>query len=298
MMKRIFNLNTKEIPSPGNFIFTANKFLKGFKYNNVEIGEINTLDNIEQYNDENTYFFLSNHFCSIDKSISYEIGKKLDKCVFICFHFNFEKDLRHNMPFKKYIITGEHYQITPKSSDAHIDADYFTKTCENWLPLTFSSGLDPDKVGKLERKDVYESIFVGAPYKIDWLNRLSNGFFHISYNDFISEEDRVNAFLSSRVCLGFHSDGNISNGCIIERVFEGLSYGCAVVSDNKVAETFTNGVVKYVSTYEEVIDFINQCKDDDFFYERQRLGYEFSKSRGLYYHVAQNFLSKINELYG
>jgi hypothetical protein len=298
MIKKIFNINTKEIPSPGNFIFTAKKFLNGFRYNNIEIGEINTLDDIEKYNSENTCFFLSNHFCSIDKKVSYEIGKKLDKCFFICFHFNFEEDLRYNMPFKKYIITGEHYQIPPKSSQQHIDAYKFSSECKNWLPLTFSSGADPNLVGNLERKDIYDSMFVGAPYKSDWINRLNNGFFHVSQSDFISEEDRVNAFLSSRVCLGFHGDANIMNGCVTERVFEGLSYGCVVLSDNILASNLTNGIVEYVSSFDEVFNFIEMCKNDNFFYEKQKMGYEFIKNNGLYYHEANKFLEKIKEIYG
>jgi hypothetical protein len=194
MIKKIFNLNTKEIPSPGNFIFTAKKFLNGFKYNNIEIGEINTIDGIEEYNNEDTCFFISNHFSSIDKQIVYEIGEKLKKSTFICFHFNFEKELRYNMPFSKYIITGEHYQIPPQSSLMHIDAYEFSMSCTNWLPLTFSSDLDPNLVGNLQRRDIYDSMFVGAGYKTNWINNLKNGFFHANQSNFISEQDRIDAF--------------------------------------------------------------------------------------------------------
>lgn len=297
MINQIFNLNTIEISSPGNFIFSIQKFFKGFEHNDIKTGEINTLDGIEKYNNEQTCFFLSNHCSPNNNKLLYKLGKKLNKCIFICFHFNFEKDLRFNMPFSKYIITGEYYQKPPQLSD-HIDAYNFSINCKNWLPFVFASSLEPNLVGKLKRQDLYDSVFVGAPYKEDWLNQLKNGFFHTGYSNFISEEDRINAFLSSRVCLGFHSDVNISNNCMTERVLEGLSYGCAVVSDNPVATEFTNGIVEYVSCFEEAVDFIDKCKEDEFFYDKQRKGYEFSKRFGLYYHQANVFLKKIKELYG
>lgn len=295
-IKKIFNLNTPEISSPGNFIFTAQKFLNGFKHNNVAVSEINTLDDIEKYNDHQTCIFLSNH-CSKQKKLLFELGSKLSDCVFICFHFNFELDLRSNMPFKKYIITGEFYQKTPLSSTMHIDAHNFTLNCKNWVPFLFASSANPKSVGNLKRKDLYDSVFIGASYKTDWVNKLKKCFTHIS-PPFLSENDRVQAYLSSRVCLGFHSDGNILNSCITERILEGLSYGCAVLSDNPSASEFTGGIVEYVSSFTDVLNFIEKCKDDKFFHQKQRDGYKFSKQKGLYYHQAKIFLQKIRELYG
>jgi hypothetical protein len=296
-MKQIININTPEIPSPGNFIFTANKFLKGFEYNGFKTLEIRSLENIEIYNNESNYLFLSNHLTN--KAIIYDIANKLNKCTFICFHFNFEKNIRHNIPFLKYILTGEHYNKVPESSQDHIDAHNFNMTCKNWLPMTFLSSADPRLVGRLPRQDIYHSMFIGAPYKIQWINSLQNCFSHISNAGFLSEEKRIKTFLNSRVCLGFHSPENILNGCVTERVFEGLSYGCVVLTDNIYAAKMTNGIVKYVSSFDELklmIEKINN--DDDFFYETQKQGYEFSKKQGLYFHLAQKFISKIEELYG
>lgn len=296
---RIINLNTPEIPSPGNFNFTAQKFLKGFEYNGFEVLEINSLNNIDIYNDESNYFFLSNHFSGINKNIVYEIGKKLEKCTFICFHFNFEKDLRDNMPFSKYIITGEHYQNVPLSSEQHLDAYNFSLNCKEWLPMTFFSSIDPKLVGNIKRIDKYKSMFIGAPYKTNWIHKLSNCFSHIGQSNFLTEEERINVFLSSRVCLGFHSDANILNGCVTERVFEGLSYGCVVLTDNISAEKMTNGLVKYVSSFDELELNINKFNtDDNLFFETQNRGYEFSKKNGLYFHLANKFIKKIKELYG
>ena len=296
---KIFNMNTPEIPSPGNFIFTANKFLKGFEYNGFDVLEINSLNNLEQYNNESNYIFLSNHFEKINNNIIYDIAKMLPKCNFICFHLNFNKKLRNNMPLSRYIITGEHYQTTPTSSSEHLDAHNFNLSCKNWLPLTFSSSADPNTIGKLQRQDIYRSMFVGASYKEDWIDNLKNCFSHIGTSNFISESDRINAFLNSRVCLGFHSDGNIINGCVTERVFEGLSYGCVVVTDNIYATKITNGIVKYVSSFEELESIVNKANaDDNFFYETQNQGYDFAKKEGLYFHQAQKFIAKIEELYG
>ena len=293
---KIFNMNTPEIPSPGNFIFTANKFLKGFEYNGFDVLEINSLNNLEQYNNESNYIFLSNHFTNND--IIYNIAKILPKCNFICFHLNFNKELRGNMPLSRYIITGEYYQTNPISSSEHLDAHNFNLSCKNWLPLTFSSSADPNMIGKLQRQDIYHSMFVGSSYKKDWTTRLQNCFFNFDSSGFISETDRINAFLNSRVCLGFHSDANIINGCVTERVFEGLSYGCIVVTDNIYATKMTNGIVKYVTSFDELESIIHKANtDNNFFYETQSQGYEFARKEGLYFHQAQKFIAKMKELY-
>lgn len=296
---KIINLNSQEIPSPGNFIFTAKKFLKGFEYNGFETLEINSLNNLEQYNHETNYIFLSNHFEKINNNIIYNIAKILNKCTFICFHLNFNKEIRNNIPFSKYIITGEHYNKIPESSQDHIDAHNFNLSCKNWLPMTFLSSADPNLIGKLPRNDTYHSMFIGAPYKSEWRNKLENCFSHISSSGFLPEEDRIKIFLSSRVCLGFHSPENIMNGCVTERVFEGLSYGCVVVTDNIYATNMTNGIVKFVASFDDLKILIEKINtDDDFFYETQKQGYEFSKKQGLYFHLAQKFISKTEELYG
>ncbi len=300
-MKKIININTKEIPCPGSHNHTSVKLCKGFQQNGFEFTELKTLDDIEKYDSEETVFLISNHFTTEgDKSAVYSIGDKLKKSNFICWHFNAEPEILENMPFEKYIVTGEHYRKDPVHSKGHMDSHIRGTSLKEWVPFIFSSSLHPEEVGTLDRNIIYDSIFVGYPYKRNWISSLNNCFSYFSDagTTFISESDRISAYLSSRVCLGFHSDVNIKNSCVVERVFEGMSYGCAVITDNKAAEECTNGIVKYVSSLEETIYYIELYKNNpDIFKEIQESGYNFIKKEGTYYHLSQRMLSKFSELY-
>jgi hypothetical protein len=299
---KVIHLNTPEIPCPGSHYFTASKLCLGFQQNGIEFIEVNTLDSIEQYNSSDNVVLLSNHFTLIDRyDAVYKLGKVLNKCVFIAWHFNFHPQLIADMPFQKYVLTGEHYRKPPQSSDSHKYCYSVAMESSAWVPYTFSSYLHPDDIGTYQRGNTYDACFIGAPYKADWSTSLPNcyTYFSDSATRFLSEDDRLNVYLNSKVCLGFHSEANIQNSCIVERVFEGMSLGCAVLSDNPVAEEITNGIVKYVSSLEEVKHYINLYKSDDVLFQSiQNAGYQYLKSQGTYYHLAQNFIKKIQELYG
>jgi len=212
-MKNIILINTPTIPCPGSHYFTSSKFCRGFKYNGLNFLELNKIDDsISQYNTRDNIFLISNHFISyggIDDI--YKLGQLLPDAYFICWHFNFEKQLINDMPFKKFVITGEHYFNTPTSSDRHIEAHNFAKSCKEWEPFIFSSDINPEQVGLFTRNIIYDSCFIGYPYKSEWTSSLSNSYVFNSNGFFMPEENRISIYLSSRVCLGFHSDANIAN---------------------------------------------------------------------------------------
>jgi spore maturation protein CgeB len=300
-MKRIINLNTPEFPCPGSHYYTATKFCKGFQQNGLEFIELNSIVDIEKYNSCDNIILLSNHFVSLNnKELVYQIGQKLKKCYFIAWHFNFHTDLREKMPFDKYIITGEFYRNKPKSSEIHLEAYNFSNSCGKWLPFVFSSSMHPDEVGSHTRGYIYDSCFIGHYYKLEWINRLNNcyKFFSDANSNFLTEEERLRVYLDSNVCLGFHNDANISNSCVVERVFEGMSLGCAVISDNMAAQECTDGIVKYVGSFEEVNQYIELYKNDKALLKNtQERGYEYVKNEGTYYHQAKKFLNNFENIY-
>ena len=115
----------------------------------------------------------------------------------------------------------------------------------------------------------------------------------------MEESERVtNAFLSSKICLGFNSDDNIKNGLPTERVFEGIAYGCVVLTDCEMAVEATDNIAVYVSDYDDlekkVLYYLNNENERK---KKQKLGYEFAKNKGTYYNVVKEFLNSIKKLY-
>jgi hypothetical protein len=295
--KTILLINTRELPCSGTLIYTFKKFCIGFEQNGLNLIEINSLsDGLSKYNNQETIVLLSNVFSNLSGYQS--ISDLLPNSNFILFHFTslITQNLISEIPFKKYILTGEHYLNEPKSSIDHLNVHNFNKNCERWIPFIFASSIHPNDVGKEKNEIIYDSIFIGSKYKQDWVSSLNNHFNDLS--NYLDESDRIQKYLSSRVCLGFHSDANILNSCITERVFEGMAYGCAVISDNKSAESFTNGIVKYVESLSDVIKYISLYKENVDIYNQVRdNGYEYIKNCGTYYHKAINFMKKFDELY-
>jgi spore maturation protein CgeB len=127
------------------------------------------------------------------------------------------------------------------------------------------------------------------------VNKLDN-IVYISGNK-LPERERVQFFLSSKIAFGFHSDVNIQNNVVVERVFEGMAFGCVVISDNPVAAEITENIVQIANTKEEFLHIYERLLNDDKKrLELQQRGYEWIKQKGLYVHISKNFLDKCTEL--
>ena len=140
---------------------------------------------------------------------------------------------------------------------------------------------------------------MGTAYKYDWVSGLAN----IAYlpgmcnGKVLKEEDRINTFLSSKIAFGFHHNNNVLNNVVVERVFEGMAYGCVVISDSPAAGLITGGIVQVAKNKSEFLDIYNRLLNNDA--ERldlQRRGYLWVKENGLYVHTTKNFFKKMEEL--
>jgi len=97
--------------------------------------------------------------------------------------------------------------------------------------------------------------------------------------------------LSSKVALGWHSEGNIENHVVVERVFEGLAFGNVVVSDTPIARDVTDGIVEFADTYDATRDFLLRIKRDEAFRQKKmEQGFAWAKVNGTYSHVAKRFI--------
>lgn len=312
-MPNIYMVNTPEFPTPITHYYTTSKFMNGFAYNGYSTAEINSHNSFYNISDsQDNIFVVCDIFYPSRKEnwmdLLNQLAKKFEQSTWIFWHFHsiYKNDYLSagiEFPFKKYIFTGEYYRNITDDVRSHWGGliDWYTSH-ENYVNLPFSADINPNDIDSffLKRKDIYDCGYVGARYKEQWTNQLAN-----KYNCFIhyywpslDEQQRIDkGFLSSKISLGFNSDSNAKLGLPTERVFEGLAFGCVVVSDCKVAEEATDGIVKFVDSYDELDDFVTRCLGDPvFIQEKQKLGVDYAKEKGTYFHVAKNFIKKIEEI--
>ena len=284
-------MNSPELPTPGTHYYTTGKFSNGFKKHGYNVLEANTLESIT----DNSIVLLSDHGISYNSELAFRsihyLANKFPNAVFICWFYHKWYD---RIPFNKFLITGEHFHKKPVLQE-HIFCWELQNSINNYVPLTFSSSLCLEDVGNLPRNERINGCFIGTAYKPNWVSELSN-VAYISGNK-LPEEERINIFLSSKIAFGFHADANILNNVVVERVFEGMAFGCVVISDNPVASEITDNIVQIATTKEEFLKIYNDLLiNNQRRLELQQRGYEWIKKKGLYLHTAKNVLNKCVEL--
>lgn len=295
-------LNTQELPVIGTLYFQVIKFMSAFQLQDYMLLEAKTIDDLLSMNPcEKDFVYISDHGLSRNLNDVISSFERLNclNCTFILWFYHNHINVLP-MP-KKWILTGEHFRKKPKVIE-HIQRWEIQSNLQNYVPMTFAAGIFPENIGKYKRNEFLHASFVGAPYQIDWCQKLTalNNNISIRYTPpFISEADRCMMYLSSVVSLGFHSENNSLNSVLVERVFDGLALGNIVISDNPVCEEFTDGIVKHVSSLEEVsyhVEFAwNNLEDRK---ARQKRGLLWSKENGTYLNVSKKFIEKSKELWG
>lgn len=293
-MFKFYLVNTPEFPTPGTHFFCISKFVNGFKLNGYKTETISSFENVKD--SEYNVFIMSDHHnnpCSL-----VELSKKYKESIFILwFHHKWYKDI----PFNKFIITGEHFYEKPALPD-HLKCWELQQQINNYVPLIFSSGVNPDEISIKDRlPDKYDCCYIGNSYNTIPLMRIPNSFvydYNMHRENFLDEDKRIEIYKSSIVAPGFHHYNNLSNHVVVERVFEAMSYGCIVVTDNPTAEKITNGLVKVVKSIDEINTIIKYYKENPI--ERTKLqeaGYKWIKENGTYKHNCKLFIQKIKELF-
>lgn len=281
--------NTKSLPIPGTSYFHVSKFMSGFGSHGFSVVEANSPNLIEAIESEDIVY-VSNH--GFDHSVfedalaEFRALSKKD-CVFILWHFHnlMEGEVFETLP-KRHVFTGEDHKTSEVLYDIYRQSSLFH-------PTTFLSSLHPSSVGKHVRNPTYDAQFVGSPYQPDLMRSLLSNFSIVGkYTPpFISEEERIETFLSARCTLGFHSTGCLEKGLVTERVAEGLAFGCVVVSDNSRAPEVTDGCAIYASSYEDFAEVLLRARTDGkWLAAKQERGYEFARTRGTYTHLAASFM--------
>lgn len=294
----LYIINTPELPCLGTLNYTFKKLSLGFSYNGYNIKEIKTQQTLLSIEDsENNIFLISNH--GIEKNINnlniLDCLNSFKKSFKILWFFHTFLSIHKELPITNWVLTGEHFRKTPRLQ-SHVKAYNIQNKLQNYVPLTFSSFLNPGDIGKNIRSDIWDIQFVGNYYKTQWTSKLKNAYIRNTPPE-ISEQERIYSFNNSICSAGFHSDANILNYCMVERVPEAISLGCVSLTDNPAAVEATDGISILVNSFEELeekILYYKYNKQDRI--KLQTKGLKWSKSYGTYKHVADNFINKIKDM--
>lgn len=304
MTNRIALVNTSEFPCPGSHLLHARKLLgafssQGYAYQEITADASQTVFELR----EGDIAYISNHglISGQPSSRQIEILDALAKAgvVPIFWFWHEHTELLDSIFGSRWILTGEHLRAKNVLPSHEVFAR-ITNSRENFVPSRFASALQPFEIGKTPRTNLYNASFVGHRYQRVLNTRLSWTLpkVKIVYTPpFISEDERISLFTSSHIVLGWHSSSNIVNGNVVERVFEGLAFGSAVITDNPFALEATDGNVLFANTYSQTKEYFERIISDSRFRETlQETGKAWAKSHGTYDSVANSFITTARNL--
>lgn len=166
------------------------------------------------------------------------------------------------------------------------------------VPLLLRADEDPLLVGTYEKKIIHDYCYIGWRYCENLIPQNFKGLYY-GVNDhtlFLDYETRKHIYLSSIFALGFQSDENIHAKHVSQRIFEGLTYGCIVLSNSLPACEQTNNIVIHVSTREDIERIMTYYIHNPELAEKKRNeGYVFSKQFGTNQSSAEMFIHLIQE---
>lgn len=181
--------------------------------------------------------------------------------------------------------------------------DFIKLTTSNVnTPLLLRANEDPLLIGTYVRDIKYDYCYMGYMY----CNEMKpgeefTGYYLSTYNhsDFIDYDSRKKIYLSSIFALGFQSSINIGYKHVSQRIFEGLTYGCIVLSNSLPACEQTNNIVIYISSKEDLEEKMRFYKNNpDKLLQKQLEGYEWSKKFGTNELSIKKFSDLIETKYG
>jgi hypothetical protein len=220
-----------------------------------------------------------------------EIARRCPRTVFVCWYWH-DSNFR---PFSKMIYTGEYWlRVSPED---YPRLDYFMK--HDYVPLKLRASDHPRKIGTYPRNVVRDYCYMGGGYRMEWIPHEYSGIYHrVIWDNYVPYAMRREIYLSSMFALGFQADANIQSGHISQRIFEGLAYGCVVLCENPMVSFYTDGIVVYIKSKEDLLEKMKYYKEHPEEVERkQRLGYAWVKKHGTNRLTTDLLKEKISELF-
>jgi len=287
MKRDIIILDCPEIKCPLVLLFVFKEFTGYFRRNNYNVKIVNNIT--ELHND--SIVLMGNSFnCNDPVNILKNIAPNAIYIGWYWHAINTDK-------LQYFIYTYEN--MLNIYYDANRVHDLIKiRSFKNNSPFLLRADEDPLLVGTYEKHIKYDFCYMGWRYCENLVPQKFRGLYHgvCDHDKFFNYETRKNIYLASLFALGFQSPDNICAKHVSQRIFEGLAYGCIVLSNSLPACEQTNNIVIHVSTREEVEQIMTYyINNPELAEKKRREGYEFSKQFGTNQLTAHNFISLIKD---
>jgi len=159
----------------------------------------------------------------------------------------------------------------------------FLRTVQNSVPLLLRANEDPKNIGTYKRVITRHYCYMGCAYCRDWVRNIPfTGIYKTGgWEDYISYNHRRNIYLSSIFALGFQADDNIKNEHVSQRIYEGMAYGCIVLTNSRPAVEQTSGIAVLVTDRKDMVRTMHYYSNNlTELKKKQDQGYEFIRNYG------------------
>jgi hypothetical protein len=287
MKRDIIILDCYQIQCPLVLLFVFKEFAGYFIRNNYNVKIVNDITELH-----NNSIILMGNIINCDNPVN--LLKNIAPCaIYIGWYW----DKINTDDLQYFIYTYEnilniYYDLN------RVDNLIKIRSFKNNIPFLLRANEEPLLVGTYEKNIEYDFCYMGWRYCENLVPKKFKGIYHgvNNHNNFFDYEKRKQIYLSSLFALGFQSQTNIDSQHVSQRIFEGLTYGCIVLSNSLPACQQTNNIVIYVSTCDEVEKIMTYYINNPELTEKKRKeGYQFSKQFGTNHLTAQNFINLIQE---
>jgi len=284
-MRDILILNCKEIVCLKVLLFVITEMCEAFKTRGYNV---KVIDSIKDITNNSVVFMGSTIMHSDPASLLNQVAPD---AIYIGWYWG-----NINTSQLKYFIYTYENMFNPD------DRVKLLKTKIANCPLLLRASDNPDLIGTYERNVLRDYCYMGWNYCPNLIpSEPYKGLYHgVSNHDlFLGYSQRREIYLSSIFALGFQGNDNIVTKHVGQRMYEGMAYGCIVLSNSPAACEQTNNIVVYIDSKGDLENKMKYFKENpDMIKKKQEEGYKFIKEFGTNHYAIDKFIECINKSYG
>lgn len=272
MKRDVFILNCPEVELPPSLVYVFDELCGYFRDNGYKVAFAKNINELHN----NSVVFMGDFFHHPKPGAL--LHAQAPDAIYIGWYWHAQ-----DVSMLKYFIYTYENCLYPDGLDYNVQRFAFFKKQLNKCPLLLRANDDPEKIGMYIKNIKYDYCFMGGRYHDEMIPSGYNGLFHGVYDpaQYLDYNTRKQIYLSSHFALGFQSFDNVKSKHVSQRIYEGLAYGCIVLSESLPACEQTEGIVQHVTSKSDVENkmkwFLEHPEEMEVL---RKKGYAFTKKYG------------------